>query len=556
MQHDIVIREGKIVDGTGADPFIGDIAIDGDTIAAVGKVAGKGREEIDAEGEAVTPGFVDLHTHFDAQAAWDPMLTPASWHGVTTALMGNCGVTFAPCKPKDRNFLAEMMESVEDIPRDAILEGLSWKWESYGEYLDAIDALAPAINVTGLVGHCASRLYVMGERAVDEQPTEAEIEQIAQLVGDSVKQGALGFSTNRLPGHTLPDGRSIPGTFASEAELVAISKAVGEAGGMLQNVLNYSKLDDEIHMMSQQLQAAKTRMLFSAPVVPDDSGSGDAYQQAIGSMRSDGMDINGVTVPRSGGFISGLKTSIFFQTPAWQRLRELDFDARLAAIRDQSMRDELIREASENPQTAEWTKQFFWLGDEARPNYTRPQTESLFAIAEAAGEHPAAIWLKYMLESDGQTLFHVRFFNHNLDQVVDLLKSDWVVPGLGDAGAHATQIMDAGWASFFLAHWHREKGVFSLAEAVRKLTSAPARILGFEDRGTLKQGQKADLNIIEMSRVAERQPQLVHDFPRDAPRLIQKAVGYKATVCNGQVILRNDELTGARGGQVLRNPAA
>ena len=555
MTHDIVIRAGKIVDGTGAEPFFGDIAIDGETIVEIGKVKGKGHEEIDANGEAVTPGFVDLHTHFDAQVAWDPMLTPVSWHGVTTVLMGNCGVTFAPCRPKDRTFLAEMMETVEDIPREAILNGLSWKWESYGEYLDAIDALQPAINMTGLVGHCASRLYVMGERAVDGQPTEDEVQQIAKLVGQSVKEGAIGFSTNRLPGHKLPDGRSIPGTFAGEAELVAISKAVGQAGGMLQSVLNYGKLDDELHLMSQQLRAAKTRMLFSAPWSPDATGKGDGYRQAIESMRAEGLDINGVTVPRSGGFLSGLKTNILFQTPAWKRLRAMDFGARLIAIADQAVRDELIKEASESPATAEWTRQFFWLGDDDRPNYTKGKSESLFAVAEAAGEHPAATWLRYMLDSNGEALFHVRFFNHDLDQVQQLLKSDWIVPGLGDAGAHISQIMDAGWASFFLAHWHRDTGVFGLAEAVQKLTSAPARILGFTDRGTLKPGQKADINIIDMARVAERQPQLVHDFPNDVPRLIQRAVGYKATLCNGKVILIDDELTGARGGKVLRNPA-
>ena len=250
MPHDIVIRRGNIVDGSGKEPFVGDLAIDGDTITSVGKVSKKGKREIDASDHIVTPGFIDLHTHFDAQAAWDPMLTPVSWHGVTTALFGNCGVTFAPCKPEGRDFLAGMMETVEDIPKRAILEGLPWNWESYGEYLDSIEKLDPAINVTGLVGHCASRFYVMGERAVDEDPTAEEIEQIAALVGQSVRDGAVGFSSNRLPQHVLPDGRSIPGTFAKSKELDAISKAVGENGGILQFVLNYSNIDQEMDLIT------------------------------------------------------------------------------------------------------------------------------------------------------------------------------------------------------------------------------------------------------------------------------------------------------------------
>ena len=276
MAHDLVIRGGNVVDGTGLEPFAGDVAVDGGTISKVGKVEDAGHREIDAEDHVVTPGFVDLHTHFDAQAGWDPLLTPVSWHGVTTALFGNCGVTFAPCKPADREFLAGMMETVEDIPRNAILTGLPWDWESYGEYLDSIEKLGPAINITGLVGHCASRFYVMGERAVEEDPTEDEIKQIAELVGRSVAEGAIGFSTNRLPGHVLPDGRSIPGTFAKEDELIAISEAVGKAGGILQSVLNYGKLDDEMAMLTKQGRASGTGSCSAPPTTPARTATGPA----------------------------------------------------------------------------------------------------------------------------------------------------------------------------------------------------------------------------------------------------------------------------------------
>ena len=564
MPHDLVIRGGNVVDGTGAEPFTGDVAIDGGSIAKVGKVAERGTREIDAEGHAVTPGFVDLHTHFDAQAGWDPLLTPVSWHGVTTALFGNCGVTFAPCKPADREFLAGMMETVEDIPKDAILGGLPWDWESYGQYLDSIEKLDPAINITGLVGHCASRFYVMGERAITDDATEDEVRQIAALVGQSVKEGAIGFSTNRLPGHVLPDGRSIPGTFAKEEELVAISEQVGKHGGILQSVLNYSKLDDEMAILTSQGRAGRTRMLFSAPYHPGADGQGTGYDDAIASMKAEGIDISGLTLPRSGGFLSGLKTDILFApgaalrptaTTAWGSLVKLDFEARLAAIRDAETRAKLVEEAKADPTTEQRAANYFWLGDEDRPQYVKPADQSLKSLAAAAGKHPVEVWLDKMLETEGQAMFHVRFFNTDLESLPGFLKADWVLPGIGDAGAHVSQIMDSGWTSFLLSHWVREKGEFSIQEAVRRMTSASARVLGFADRGTLREGMKADVNVIDMSRVRERQPKLVHDFPGGAPRLIQKAVGYKATVCNGTVILADDQHTGDRAGRVLRNPA-
>ena len=556
MAHDLVIRGGQVADGTGAEPFIGDVAIDGDSIAEVGQVNAPGRREIDAEGMTVTPGFVDLHTHFDAQAGWDPLLTPVSWHGVTTALFGNCGVTFAPCKPADREFLAGMMETVEDIPKNAILTGLPWDWESYGEYLDSIEKLDPAINITGLVGHCASRFFVMGERAIEEDATEDDIRQIAALVGRSVKEGAIGFSTNRLPGHVLPDGRSIPGTFATDDELVAISDAVGKHGGILQSVLNYSKLDDEMALLTKQCRAAGTRVLFSAPYAPSRDGAGTGYDRAIAAMQNEGLDVNALTLPRSGGFLSGLHTDMLFGTPGWAEIRKLDFAGRLEAIQSADTRQRLIEEAKADANLTERTRAFFWLGDGDRPHYTRGAEESLYSLAKAAGVHPVELWLDKMLATNGEALFHVRFFNNDLEALKSFLSADWMLPGIGDAGAHVSQIMDSGWTSFLLSHWVREQGLFSIQEAVRRMTSASARVLGFADRGTLAPGMKADVNVIDLAAVAERQPKLVHDFPGGAPRLIQKAVGYRATVCNGTPILIDDEHTGERSGRVLRNPAS
>jgi len=554
MAHDIVIREGLIVDGTGAPAYPGDVAIDGDTIVAVGKVSGAAKTEIAAEGNAITPGFVDLHTHLDAQAAWDPLLTPISWHGVTTALIGNCGVTFAPCRRDDQEFLANMMETVEDIPRQAIMEGLAWDWESYGEYLNSIERLHPAINVAGLVGHCASRTYVMGERAIDEDPTEDEIQQIAALVAASVKDGAVGFSSNRLPGHVLPDGRSIPGTFAKSEELSAIATGVGAHNGILQFVLDYSKVDEEMELITAQARAAGTRLLFSAPWQQSRDSEESAFEGAISAMRAEGLDVTGLTLPRSGGFLSGLTTDILLRGVRGMReLRDMTFDERLAAIGEADFRARMVEAAKRAPEFEESAKSYYWLGDSERPNYTRTTNESLYELAQACGEHPAETWLRFMLESDGQALFHVRFFNQNLHKVSHFLKQDWILPGIGDAGAHVSQIMDSGWTSFMLSHWHREQSWFTLEEAVRKMTSAQARVIGITDRGALAAGMKADINVIDVDTVGERQPKLVHDFPNGAPRLIQRAHGYAATLCNGAVILRNDELTGEQPGCVLRN---
>ena len=553
MAHDLVIRNGTVVDGTGNPPFEGDIAIDGDAIAAVGDVADKGQEEIDATGHAVTPGFIDLHTHLDAQIGWDPHMTSVTWHGVTTALLGNCGVTFAPCRKEDRDFLAGMMETVEDIPKHAILTGLPWDWESYGGYLDSIERLGPMINVCGLVGHSATRFYVMGERAIEEQSTAEDIQRIAALAGQSVKEGALGFSVNRHPGHTLPDRRPIPGTFASREEMLAIAEAVGAQGGLMQTVPNFGKVEDEMDLLAEE--GKYSRILFSAI-----GEHRETLDRKVTAMRENGVDITAVTVPRSGGGVGGLATNNFWRTPAWNELRKMDFDARLEAIREQSFRSRLISEVRDNEQLDEQvrktTKRYYPMGDGARPNYTQPRYESLFDIAEAAGEHPVEAWLRLTLDSNGKALFHHRGFNVNLDNLEHLITTNWAMPGLGDAGAHVSQMIDSGWATFVLSHWHRDKGTYSIEEAVRRIAAEPARVLGLKDRGTLASGKKADLNVIDIDRLEERQPYMVHDFPGGAARFQQRAQGYKATVCNGQVTLRDDEHTDVRAGQVLRGAVA
>ena len=552
MPHDLVIRNGLIVDGAGNEPFEGDIAIDGQNITAIGEVSDRGTEEISASDRVVTPGFVDLHTHLDAQIGWDRKLTSISWHGVTTALMGNCGVTFAPCRKGDREFLAGMMETVEDIPKYAILTGLPWDWESYGGYLDSIERLGPMINVTGLVGHSATRFYVMGERAIEEQATPEEIEQIAELAGESVKQGAIGFSINRHPGHTLPDRRPIPGTSASREELLAIAKAVGANGGLMQTVPHFGDLDNEMDILAEE---AKTgRVLFSAI-----SEHATLLDERVSAMREQGLDVTAVTVPRSGGGINSLVNSGFWRTPNWNELRKIKgLEAKVEALKDSDFRAKLVNEIKDHPRQdmlIPTTKRMYYMGDADRPNYTQSRYESLFDMATEVGEHPVEAWIRIMLETDGKAMFHQRGFNVNLGHLEKMITTDWAMPGLGDAGAHVSQMIDSGWSTFVLSHWYRDAKVYSLQEAVRRISGEPARVLGLADRGTLEAGKRADLNVIDMDRLAERQPELVHDFPGGAPRFIQKAQGYDATICNGQVFLRNDEHTGAYAGEVIRNPS-
>ncbi len=581
MSHDLVIRGGSIVDGTGADAYAGDIAVDGDQITEIGQVSGKGKREIDAQGLTVTPGFVDLHTHLDAQIGWDPQATSISWHGVTTGLLGNCGVTFAPCRPNDRELLAGMMETVEDIPRRAILEGLPWNWESYGEYLNSIEAMNPGINLCGMVGHCAIRFYVMGERAIDEpegniqdwmptrlryqteslsnvegtglrRPTEDEIKQIAAIAGQSVKEGAIGFSTNRLPNHLLPDGRAIPGTYAHGDELRAIAREVGRYGGIMQTVFgqpkeNTPRFDDEFELLADEARLTRG-VLYSSSTEMDI----DSQDKKVKALLAEGLNVASVTVPRSGGAVAGLFTNILFQSRSWKALLSLDNAGRLRAIRDPETRRRLVGEIKSKDEGV-GTRRWFPMGNEDRPRYTQAQNESLYDIAKAAGEHPVETFLRITDESDGKAMFHLRAFNLNIDDVERLIQTDWVVPNQGDAGAHVSLMNDSGCTSFVLSHWVRDKGTFTLTEAVRKLTSMPAGVLGLSDRGSLLVGKRADINIIDIDKVAERQPEIVHDMPFGAPRFIQRGLGYRATVCNGTVILENDELTGDRGGRVIRS---
>ena len=554
MYNDIVIKNGKIVNGTGKVPFFGDIAIKNNAISEIGEVNSKAKRQIDAEGLVVSPGFVDIHTHLDAQIGWDPELKPVSHHGVTSVLMGNCGVTFAPCKPEDRELIAHMMQTVEDIPKDAILGGLPWDWEGYGGYLNSIEKLNLGINVAGMVGHTAIRYYVMGERSVEEFATDEEIQQMSDIVGASIDEGAVGFSTNRYPPHVGPDGRPIPGTYAEAKELIEIAKVVGQKKGLMQNVLDFGGQPEfSVKLLKDLATTSGDRILFSIGTGPD-LQSGKRVCNLLEELCKDGRDITGISQPRSSGFMFGLQSSLPFPGETWEKIRQMDLKGRLVSIRDGKTRNMLIKEAADGKESLPYN-QVFWLGNGESPNYAAGREMCAAELAKKNNEHPAETFLRLSDESDGKTLFNYRMFNQNLEAAGEMFLSDRIFPGLGDAGAHVSQICDAGWATFVLSHWVRETGLYSLEEGVRRITSAPARIIGLKDRGTLEVGKKADLNIFDSDKVAELQPEIVHDFPGGAPRYIQGSIGYKATIVNGKINFIDGELTGAANGEVLRHLA-
>ena len=544
MEHDLIIKNGNIIDGTGSAAYSGDVSIKDGVITEIGEINGGAAEIIDAEGMTVSPGFVDIHTHLDAQIGWDPEMTPICWHGVTTALIGNCGLTFAPCKPNDVEILAGMMETVEDIPKQAILSGLPWNWEHYGEYLDTLEELKPSLNVAGLVGHSAVRYYVMGDRSFDEQATEAEKQQMADIVEKAMRDGAVGFSTNRYEPHKAPDGRAIPGTYAESSELLEIAKVVGPQDGLMQLV------GADFDIMKSIADTEGSRVLFSYGCSGEE-GSGEKAATQLDELNLEGRNITGISHTRGSGFMFGLQSGIPISGLTWDELRAKDFEGRLEAIHDETFCKALVAEAREPKSCGIPLQKVHFLGLEEIPDHNSAQ--NLIELSKSAAEHWSETFLRLSRDSKGRGLFNWRMFGGNLKEQGDLFASEHLIPGLGDVGAHVSQIMDAGWASFVLSHYVREAGVFTLPQAIKRMTADPAAVIGLNDRGILKAGMKADINVFNPEEVTELQAVLVHDFPGDAPRYIQRARGFKATLVNGQINVLDGEPTGARAGQVLRH---
>ena len=555
MAHDLIIRNGTIMDGTGAPGYRADVAIDGDRITVIGDLSSAtAAREIDANGLIVSPGFIDLHTHLDAQVAWDPLMTSSSWHGVTTVLMGNCGVTFAPVKPDDRVFLAEMMESVEDVPRDAILDGLSWDWASYPEYLDAVESMRPALNIVGLVGHCAVRYNVMGERSLtDEPPTASELNRMRDLAEESVAGGAVGFSTSRILLHVVPDGRYVPGTLAPLDEYLAIADGMNAAGGGLFQAVNdfATKPQFEIELLREMARSCGD-VLFSGGAGNGSNAGVEMFGAFLADTNANVGRMTMATQTRPSGSLCGLAQISPVKGQRWKALMALPALAdRVAALKDPAIRAQLVEEGIAK---GLWynAEHIYPLGTGPSPDYSETNGRSVAQRADALGVHPVDFVIDRLIASDGHELFNTWFFNRNVDGLEQVLAMDHVYPGLADTGAHAGQICDADMSTHYLTYWQRERQLATLPEAVRRLSSMPAGVLGLKERGTLQVGSFADINVFDIDTLASEHPTYVNDFPGGAGRLQIRARGYAATIVNGAVVTEQGNNTGARPGRVIR----
>jgi N-acyl-D-amino-acid deacylase len=562
MAHDLVIRHGLVVDGTGSTGVVSDVAINGDRVEKIGAVTDRGTREIDAEGCIVTPGFVDIHTHLDAQLAWDPIGSSSCWHGVTSVVLGNCGVTFAPCKEGDREQLANMMESVEDIPADSIMSGLSWDWTTYGEYLEAVERWPKGVNVGGMVGHCAVRVHAMGERSFSEQPATADdIAAMCILVDEAIAAGALGFSTSRTLLHRVPDGRPVPGTWADADELMALAQVMGRRGrGVFEAAARlgegasdaYAAIRIEADMLADISVESGRPVTFGLAhtFLLDDLHS--RVLEFVNQGNARGANVRPQTTARGIGLLFGLShRTPFDHSPSWARLGTLPLDEKLAVLRDPTGRGELLADG-DGLHGDDFLRHTYVLDDESL-DYRHDPENSIAAVAGRRGVSAVEAFVDLSLESNGRVLLNYPFLNQRLDAVEEMLSDPNVVMGLADAGAHVGQIMDASQPTYMLATWGRDRGVFGIEECVRRLTSDTAGLFGLADRGVLRPGAFADLNVIDLETLGLTLPEYVHDFPGGAGRYIQGSTGYRATVVNGRVTMDMGQHTGDLPGIMLRS---
>ena len=559
MTYELIISGGTVIDGTGAAGVLADVGIDNGKITRVGDLSGEqaGRT-IDATGKLVTPGFVDLHTHLDAQIGWDPEMRPSSYHGVTTTLMGNCGVTFAPCGADNRRYLAELMEAVENIAADAIMDGLPWNWTSYGEYLDTVQSLQPALNVVGLVGHSAIRFEVMGDKSCDEgvQADDRELARIVELVKESVAEGAVGFSTSRFLGHRVPDGRLTPGTWANARETTAIQQAVVDAGGrgglfqVAPDMQKRYKVEREMFETGAELGC---QVLFSGGTGSEGDGGLAIWTEFLQRNNEAGHRITSLCHSRPSGSFFGLAQQAYLRTPAWIELMKLPSIAdKVAAMRDPATRQRLISEAQEAGGFGQAAAMLHPLGMAEFPDFDMDRKNSLQQLADASGKDPVEIYVDRLIASEGREFWNYWMFGGALENQWNYMNLEHVVPMLGDAGAHVGQFTDADSPTFLLNELTRRRGVYTLPEAIHRITGQSARVLGLKDRGEIKEGWHADLNVIDYEGLTSCHPEYVNDFPHNGGRIVVRSQGYDATIVGGQVVIEKGEFTGNRPGQVIR----
>lgn len=567
MAPQLVIRNGTIVDGTGAEPYQADLAVTDGRISAIGGTIPKGAQEIDARDRLVTPGFVDVHTHYDAQVTWSSRLSPSSWNGVTTALLGNCGVGFAPCHDDQHDMLIKLMEGVEDIPEVVLTEGIPWTWHSFPDFMDTLARTEYDVDVAAQVPHAALRVYVMGRRGADREPaTEADRARMAELTAEGLRAGALGFSTSRTLNHRTLDGKHIPTLRAEEAELTAIAHAMRQEGaGWLQIVSDFEDQQDEFGLFRRL--AAESRRPVTITLLQSDvrpQGWREILDQ-IAAANAEGLRITGQIRSRPTSVLLGFELSQnpFMRCESWMAIQHLPFEQRLATLRDPAFRARLLAEPFQGGGRARrvqrWDRMYA-LGDP--PNYEPTPEDSIAARAARAGLTPEAVAYDAMMEQDGRGILYLPVTNYaagNLDIVRDMMADPNTLIGLGDGGAHVGIMCDATATSYTITHWTRDRargGLFPVAWAIKRLSADNAHAIGLHDRGVLGVGKKADINVIDYDRLRLRPPRIVYDLPAGGKRLVQRTEGFDATIVNGQVVYRDGEATGALPGRLVRGHQA
>jgi N-acyl-D-aspartate/D-glutamate deacylase len=567
---DTVIRRGLIVDGSGQEPFQGDIGIKGDQIVAVGSFAGAGIKEINARDCMVTPGFVDVHTHFDGQAIWSHEIVPSSLHGVTTVVMGNCGVGFAPCRPKDRQVLIAAMEGVEDIPGVVMVEGLTWDWETYPEYLDAVERQPHDINIGSLFPHSPLRVYVMGERGANREPaTEEDLERMAALTREAMEAGALGFATSANCLHRTATGAHIASYQAAERELRAIAAAIGDCGrGVFQIVPDLTANSDdgalkEIDLLQSISNDTGVPVTFTLVQMENSPNTWRSVLDKVSEVnRTTKASLRPQIFPRPVGMLIGFDLSLnpFALCPSYKALADLPLERRMVELRKPEVRARIVDDVPDDPtlplsMLGRMFNRMYELGDP--PNYEPPAESNIALMAARLNVTPAELAYDVLLKNDGHAVILICVANYcdgNLDNVAEMIKHPDTVVALGDGGAHYGLICDASYPTFLLSHWTRDRKAdrFSVAEVIKSLTATPAALIGLHDRGLLKPGYKADINVIDYDSLAVGAPIVTDDLPAGGRRLAQHARGYRWTLVNGQAILCDDKPTGALPGRLLR----
>jgi N-acyl-D-aspartate/D-glutamate deacylase len=566
MTYDLVIRGGTVVDGSGLPRYRADVAVAGGRIARIGRaIRDAGREEIDARGAVVAPGFIDGHTHMDAQVAWDPLGTCSCWHGVTTVVMGNCGFTLAPCRPDERHLVLKNLERAEDIPAEAMKAGIDWTWETYAQYLDAVERWPKGINYAGYVGHSALRTYAMGERAFSEPATAEDLARMKRELADALAAGAMGFTTSRTRNHETADRQPVASRVATWDEVRQLVGVMGDLGGGIFEIAGEDTgrdpdrardYLDRLRDLAVETGVPITWGMFSMRAAPD---MWRPYFELLDETARAGGRMFAQVHSRALCVVLSFETRLpFDRLPEWRELRRRPLDEQRAALRDPGLAQKLVAAANQ----AEYGRGVG--ADTRRPDYqwiflmedpTGPH-RSVAEIARERGVDPVAAMIELAVERDLRAFFVQPLANENQDHVLEMMRHPRSVVTFSDSGAHVSQIMDSSLQTHVLAYWVRRRQALTLEEGVRMLTLEPATAWGLQDRGLLREGLAADVVVFDPDRVAAEMPEVVNDLPAGARRLRQKAVGFRASVVNGQIVLRDGEPTGAHAGRLLRGPLA